>query len=87
MGHSYLEPEKSKNGLLTIKIIIIIQNWTTLVTFKVTIILQVHFLRFWNSVHFTGIKFCGGGGGGGGGASQLMIFMMVYIQKAPKSFT
>ena len=35
--------------------------------------LQVYtFFRFWNSVHFTGIKCCG--------ASQLMIFMMVCSQ-------
>ena len=29
-------------------------------------------MRFWNSVHFTGIKFCAGG------ASQLMIFMNLF---------
>ena len=27
---------------------------------KVTIICRYIFLRFWNSVHFTGIKFCVG---------------------------
>ena len=34
--------------------------------------LQINFFFFWNSVHFTGIKFCW--------ASQLMIFMMVCLQ-------
>ena len=33
---------------------------TTATYLKVTIICRYIFLRFWNSVHFTGIKFCVG---------------------------
>ena len=53
---------QSKNAITIVHAIVGMRGMHKLCVcyLKVTIICRYIFLRFWNSVHFTGIKFCVG---------------------------